>query len=182
MITSIDLLLALGGKIADILALLLQKKLAKEEKEQVELLLQEYNQIKEAHRQIKSVLLAYNQGLAQAVTRQSDLQKLFPICTYKQFQRIQLLHRQYTQSQITAQVLEGFNLLSINLITVTERRQNALEADVTTGNRAEAYAYEQWVNVYQTGQRQEQRVVNYYSLAREDTWKVDKSVVFVQTA
>jgi len=78
--TTIDLLLTFGIHISDLAKRVLDKKASKEEKQQVQELIQRYERIQELHLQIQTLLEQYYHYLARLVVRQS-LDQVYPLCT-----------------------------------------------------------------------------------------------------
>ena len=77
MVGTVDLLLSLGSKIADILMLLLNKRVSKSDREEAQRLVEQYDQLKQAHLQITSIIEQYNQGIVKALAT-GNLQDLYP--------------------------------------------------------------------------------------------------------
>jgi hypothetical protein len=181
MVTTIDLLISLGIKIADIMPLLLNKKASPEEKQQAQELVEQCNQIKETHLQLQAVVQQYNQAMERMLVKGGP-QELFPFCTYEEYQRVEQQYNSCIQHQINYQKLDGLEILSIDLTiqTLEEFRLDAVKK--ASYQRANVYTRERWINLYQNGARLEQDVINCYKLVRSNKgWKIADSEIFAKT-
>ncbi|MBN1889178.1 MAG: hypothetical protein JW850_14390 [Thermoflexales bacterium] len=177
---TLDLLLVLGGQVADILKMLLSRKITKDEQEQVQALVQQYNQVKEAHLQIQSLVQQYNQGFVRGITI-GDMGELFPFCTHEGYQQAEQLYDDLVQNQVVSQTLLKLDILSVSLITQTVEEVSFASVNVANYQQAKAYTYEIWATAYQNGTRVEHDTINCYQLVRIDnTWKMDDSEAYVK--
>lgn len=180
--TSIDLLLMLGGKIADVLLSLLGKKATDKEKENAKNLIQQYQELNEAHTKISSVLQRYNHGLVHAVATRS-LQELAILCTQNGFEHVESLYHSYVKQGISPSSLEQLEVLSINLANHKVQEVKFSSSNETTHQSAQAYTSETWVShESDSSSRFSENVINRYWLLLEDSmWKIDKVEVFVKS-
>lgn len=180
--TTIDLLLSLGGKIADALVISLRKRGNKKEKQEAEKLIAEYNTLKTAHAQISVLLRNYNAAVEGMVVR-GNPQRAFEFCTPEEYQWVRRLFDQLDQNQVSEQRLERLEVLSVGLTRQTIEELTMGSAGIVTQLRAEAYTVEKWTTTYWTGGRVTQDVVNCYQLFRESgRWRVASSQVFIRAS
>ena|GEM_PF-2939074 len=179
-ISTVDELLKLGGKIADIVTIILNRRATTEEQKQTRAIVEQFNQIRRTHLDIRTLVEEYNRKIGQAFL-QGNVQALFPLCTHQGFKEIEQLYAANTQSEIVYQELVAFDLLSVKLMTQMWTETSPVSAQVISQQWAEAYTCEKWMTVYQTGAKRLQEVVNRYQIARQDeTWKVHHSEVFTK--
>jgi len=177
-VNTVDLLLVLGGKIADVLTLLLSKRTSNEDKQQARDLVQQYNQVKEAHVQLRSIIRQYNEAIEKMLARRTP-QELFPLCTYQAYQEAEQLYNSLMANQISYQRLDRLEVLSISLTTATVESLRFWSTDSVAQRNAQAYTWETWITIYQNRSRQEQEVVNcYYLIWSQGSWKIQGSEVF----
>jgi len=102
MVTTVDLLLTLGSKLADVLILVLNKRLNKKDKQDAQQLVDQYNQLKQAHLQISAVVKAYNESISKALVT-GNLQSLYQLCT-QHIKEMDFSSQDITRSFLNAQV------------------------------------------------------------------------------
>jgi hypothetical protein len=177
MLTTVDLLLTLGTKISDVVVLLLKGKANKQEQEEVQQLLKQYNQIKDSHLQVTYALNAYNTAVANSIVSR-NLADLFQVCTHRGYEHAEQLHKYYIERQTNLR-LEKIEILSVNLYTYSVEE---MKFDVVTQNknqRAQTYTLEKWTSIDSTGGRDTTEVINrYWLLLENEKWKVDNVEVF----
>lgn len=179
--TTIDLLISLGEKLADVLVILLKKRISKKEKEEAEKLIRQYNQLRESHLDISSVLHQYNQGIVRAISTH-QLQDLFPICTHRGYQRIERLYNNYLKGGINQLILDKLDVLSINITTYEVKEMKFVSSDESSYQRAQAFTREVWISSYSDNTRNTQDVINKYWLILEgNTWKIEGADVYVKS-
>jgi hypothetical protein len=177
---TIDLLLILGGKIADVLSILLNRRMSNQEKRQAQELLQRYEQIKQAHEHIRDVIRQYNSALERMLA-QGATQDVFPFCTYQTYQEVEQLHQLLVRNQVSYQSLEALEILSIDLTTQTVEELQIGSVNAKTHRRAKAYTHERWLSVYQNGANLTQDVINCYQMVwRQGAWKIAGNEVYVK--
>lgn len=177
-ISTVDELLKLGGKIADVVTVLLNRKATLEEQKQAQAAVQQFNQLKRTYLEIKTLVEEYNRRLGQAIL-QGGVHALFSLCTHQGFKEVEQLYAGSVQYQVSHQELVAFDLLSVKLITQTWTEESPVSAKVMSQQWAEAYTYEKWITVYQTGAKSEQEVINRYQILRQDeSWKIHHNEVF----
>lgn len=180
--TTIDLLLSLGGKIADALVISLRKRGNKKEKQEAEKLIAEYNTLKTAHAQISALLLNYNDAVEGMVVR-GNPQRAFEFCTSEEYQRVRRLFDEMVQNQVSEQRLERLEVLSVGLTRQTMEELSMGSAGIVTQLRAEAYTVEKWTTTHWTGARVKEDVVNCYQLIRlNGRWRVASNQVFTRVS
>lgn len=144
--STVDELLKLGGKIADIVTIILNRKLTQEEQKQTRTLIEQFNQISQTHSHIKSLVDEYNRRIGQAFL-QGSIQLLFPLCTYQGFKEIEKWYITNIQSDVSYQELLALDLLTIKLMTQTSSETDLVSAKMISQRWAEAYTYEKWVTM-----------------------------------
>jgi hypothetical protein len=180
-LTTIDLVLALGTKLAEILTIVLKKRATQEEKVQAQQLVQQYDWLKRTHLQIGSILRDYNEGLARGYAR-GDIEEAFPLCTYHGYKEAGERFAAHVRSQTSQQLLEHFELLSVSLTVETVQDLALTMSNKVSQQRAEAYVREKWLTVLGTGARVAQDVVCCYRLLLVgNQWKIDVCEVFVRS-
>jgi hypothetical protein len=178
--TTIDLLLSLGDKIADVLMVLLKKRGNKQEKQKAEQLLVEYDTLKSVYTQISALLRNYN-GAVEGMVAMGNPQEAFEFCTSEEYQRVRRLLDNLVQNQVSEQRLDCLEVLSVGLTRQTMEDLSMGSARVVTQLQAEAYTIEKWTTTYWTGGRVRQDVVNCYQLIQENgRWRVASSQVFIK--
>jgi hypothetical protein len=177
-ISTVDELLRLGGKIADLVTILLSRKASKEEQKQLQATLEQFNDIRQTHAQFDALLREYNTKLGQAPL-QNGVQLLFPLCTHRGFKEAEQIYAAMQQQQVSYQELVDFVLLSVKLFDQSVKVTGLASTVVTDQRWADAYTYERWITAYQTGDKRELEVVNLYQVVwQDDSWKVNTSRVF----
>jgi hypothetical protein len=181
-VTTIDLLLTLGSQVANITTTLLNKNVSKKERQKAENLLQQYNQISEAHGQIQALIQQYNQGIVRMMAN-GGMQELFPLCTHQGYQKVEQLYQSLLHYQISNQLLEFLDVLSVSLMTQESRIIRFNSMDIFSYQKAAAYTREKWTTYYATGQTSSEEVINLYQLVwSNDGWKMDGNQVFRKVA
>ncbi len=181
-ISTVDELLKLGGKIADIVTILLTRKASKEEQKQVQLAVEEFNRLKQIHLQIRTLLEEYNKGLGRA-TLNGGVQALFPLCTHHGFKRTERIYAANTKGQVSYEELTEFELLSVKLVSETRHETSLMSTKAADLQWAEACTSEKWIVAYQTGAKCAVEAINRYQLVwQEEGWKVNSSEVFSKDA
>lgn len=179
-ISTVDELLKLGGKIADIVTIILNRRATAEEQKQTRAIVDQFNQIKRTHLDIRTLVEEYNRKIGQAFL-QGNVQALFSLCTHQGFKEIEQWYVANIQSEIVYQEVVAFDLLSVKLMTQTRTETSPVSAQMISQQWAEAYSCERWMTVYQTGAKQLQEVVNRYQIARQDEiWKIHHCEVFTK--
>lgn len=177
---TIDLLLTLGSKIADILSLMLNRRMSNQEKQQAQELLQRYEHIKRAHEQIQEIIRQYNDALERMLA-QGAPQDVFPFCTYQTYQEVEKLHQLLVRNQVSYQKLEALEILSIDLTTQTVEDLQLDSVNAKKNRRAKAYTHERWLNIYRNGTKLTQNVINCYQLVwRQGAWKIAGNDVYAK--
>jgi hypothetical protein len=181
--TTIDLLLSLGDKIAGILTLLLMnRRFSKEEEREARELVQQYDQIRETSLQLQLLIQQYNQAVETMLT-EGGPQEVFPVCTYRGYQQVQRLFDSLVQYGTGHQRLEQMKVLSVVLTTHTVEELELGSTNEAARQSAEVYTREKWTAFYRTGVSSEQEVVNCYRLIRlNGDWKIDASEAFTRAA
>lgn len=178
--TTVDLLLTLGGKLADVLVTSLNRRGSKEDKKELSDLVQEYTQVKKTYLEIQTLLHSYNQAIAQSFVKGS-IQEIFHLCSYQAYLTAEQNYLAFQQHQVTHTILDSFKLLSVSVTTRTEKRDDLGWTGTTHYQEAEAYTREKWITFYRNGAQTKDDVINHYFLVREhESWKVDSSLVFVK--
>jgi len=179
--STIDILLSLGGKIADVLMLFIKKGAGKQEKETAETLIKQYNQLKENQEQIEDTVKNYNQGIIQAITSRS-VEPLFHLCTPQGYEHVKQLYSQYLGQGIRSLVLEDFEILSVNLLTHKVETQKAGSLSEISDHHAHVYSRGKWISIYSKGPRDTSDVINRYLLILENgNWKIDSAEVYTRS-
>lgn len=179
--TTIDLLVSLGGKIADILIIVLKKRVSKREREEAKNLVKQYNQLRDSHVKIASVLHRYNQAIVRAIATH-QLQDLFPICTHRGYQRIERLYNNYLELGINQLLLDELEVLSINITTYEVKEMGYVSSDESSYQRAQAFTREVWITAYSNGTRNTRDVINkYWLMLEDDAWKIETADVYVKS-
>ncbi len=177
-ISTVDELLKVGSKIAEIVTILLNRRATQEEQKRAQSALEEFNQLKEVHELIANLLQDYNTKLAQAWIH-NGVGALFPICTHRGFKRVEWLYALMRRAQISHQALVSFELLTLNLITEFSKDANLISSRVKNQQHVVAFTAEKWLTLYETQAQVEQEVINrYYIVWDEERWKIDSSDVF----
>lgn len=177
-ISTIDELLKVGGKIAEIVTILLNRKATQEEQKRAQSALEEFNQLKELHELIADLLQDYNTKLSQAWIH-NGVGALFPICTHGGFKRVERLYTLMRRGQISHQELVSFELLTLNLITESSKGANLISSHVKNHQFVVAFTLEKWLTLYETQSQVEQEVINrYYIVWDKERWKIDFNNVF----
>jgi len=178
-LSTVDELIRLGSKIADIVTVLLSRKATQEEQKQAQAAVQQFNQLKRAHLEIKTLLEEYNRIFGQAILTQGGVQALFSLCTHQGFKEAEQLYVANMQYQVSHQELVAFELLSVKLVTQISTEVSSSSTKEVHQQWAEVYTYEKWITVYQTGRKAGQEMVDRYQIIWQDgSWKIHHGEFF----
>lgn len=180
--TTIDLLLTLGAKIAELLVTVMSQRGAAEgDKTEASRLVQEYKQLQQMYRSLQTLVQRYNQCF-ERVRVPGAFQELYRLCTPEHYAR---LYQEY-QPVLTNQArpfttLSHMQILSVSIETHTSHAWTFASGNPASHQHAMVYTRERWMHHHDGGQRKEQDVINCYQLTAADgTWRVSGNEVFTK--
>ena len=176
--TTIDLLLTLGVNISDLAKKVLDKKASRDEKQQVQELIQRYERIQDLHVQIQSLLEQYYRYVARLVMRQ-NLDEVYPLCTSDGYRDAQVILDSIRRHGVTHHAPESFELLTVSMEIQRLEAWSLGRVDTSSVQRAKAYTRTEWVTLYSNGARLEHETITGYSLLwQQGSWKIDGDETF----
>jgi hypothetical protein len=180
--STVDLLLVLSGKLADVLSLLLEKRFNRAARQEAENLIREYRELQKTHAQISNVISKYNAAVESMLVRGSP-HEVFPFCTSRGTKQVEHLFRSLVSNAVSYEHLNELEVLSVNLVTEKIEERKLGKKSLQSKHMARAYTRENWTTIFKNGDKTSQDVANCYSfLLRNNHWRIDNNETFTPTS
>ncbi|RRR70710.1 MAG: hypothetical protein EI684_12785 [Candidatus Viridilinea halotolerans] len=175
--STLDLLLELGGKLADLTNTLTQRRLSKEEQQLVQFSA-EYKDLMNVYGDVQRIIQFYNVSLANC-----NMQNLHNICDHYTCKRAEEHIRNLHYQNIVKEDLGEIRFISISLTKDNKEIIRFFGTEVHTGTKVEVYTQETWHIFCNDGSSKSEYPLNRYILALSDSgWKVTDSQVFTRVS
>ncbi|RRR70709.1 MAG: hypothetical protein EI684_12780 [Candidatus Viridilinea halotolerans] len=172
--STLDLLLELGGKLADLTNTLTKRRPSKAEEQQLVQVSSQYKELLNQYVILQNIIQVYNASLGN-----SDMRAIYNVCTHEFYNRAAEYIRNMANHQVIKMDLKHIQFISLNLTRNTKEviRFSNVEANIET--QAEVYAHEKWILFYSNGAQEPSYAINKYILIwSEGGWKLANSQVF----
>lgn len=163
---TIDLLINLGDKMADMLSEEEKRGAAGSPAEQV---IEQYARARTVYSEISTLVQLFNQRVAENFD-QSSAEPLRDLLTAGAYTRIENNFREWRKAGIRTLKLDRYELLAV--------RQPEAIGDEIVGRQAQAYTLEMWIFGREDGSSQKEESFNQYNLDRAETGWLIRQVEF----